>query len=132
MVCLHAQPRPPAMVDDRRDLPSARARCRLALLEALSGRLVDLDVPHVVKHHTENTAPSDPSERTIPALIIGDEWARVRVLYWDGEPFFTVWDAYTRYPTDEAGVDRLAVVLAGQWHDQSSAHARLPHVRSAR
>ncbi|MQA84083.1 MAG: hypothetical protein GEV03_05500 [Streptosporangiales bacterium] len=125
MVYAHARPCSSSVVDERSDLWSIRARCRLELLEALSARLADLGVPHLVKRHTDNAAPSDPSERTIPALIIGGEWARVRVLYWDGRPFFTVWDTYTRYPTDEAGVERLAVVLAGQWHDTRRASARI-------
>lgn len=115
---MHAHPGSSGAVGERNGLWSIRARRRLAALEALSAKLADLGVPHRVKHHTLNLAPSDPAERTIPALIIGGEWARVRVLYWDGSPYFTVWDAHTRYPTDLAGVDRLAAVIAGQWRDQ--------------
>lgn len=100
-----------------RDKAAGRRRERIELLEALSARLTLAGVPHMLKHHTPNLAPSDPAEDTIPAVIVAGEWCRVRVLYWDGVPCFVAWDAHTRFPTDDAGVDRLAAVLAAQWRD---------------
>lgn len=103
---------------------SIRYRTRLALLEALSARLSVVGVPHTLRRHTPNSAPTYEGEQTIPALDVGD-WARVRILYWlaldsDGpsEPWYVVWDSHTRWATDEDGVDRLASILATMWLDR--------------
>ena len=95
---------------------SRRYAERLRLLERLSERLTLANVPHAIRRHVVNGAPSPGDGPTIPVLVVADQW--VKVLYWSSVPMFVWPDLVRRWPCDEEGVDRLASTIAVAWHSR--------------
>lgn len=89
---------------------NARSRYqeRLEPLQRLSVRLAVSGVPNVLRRHEHNGAPSVGDGPTMPVVVLAGGWRWVKVLFWDGEPRFSYPYSYSRWPVDDAGVDRLA------------------------
>lgn len=106
-----------------REQPGNRYAKRLALLERLSERLTALGVPHILYRHLPNGAPSPGDAWTMPVIDVRAGWRQIKVLYWDRQPRFAYRYAYSRYPVDDTGIDRLALRVAV---DYENAHACTP------
>ncbi|MQA87201.1 MAG: hypothetical protein GEV03_21875 [Streptosporangiales bacterium] len=97
---------------------------RLDLLERLAARLETANVPAAVKRYVPNAAPSSEADNYMPVLRVGGDWRWVKCLYWGGVPMFTYPDSITRYSTDDAGIERLASLIAMEWHDHRARQLR--------
>lgn len=98
---------------------SQKNSTRILLLSPLFDRLRLANVPVRMTKIT-NTAPSDGEKDYMPVIVIGDDWLYVKVLYWEGVPYFAVFDSYTKRPTTPEGIDQLASLLTMKWNDNKA------------
>lgn len=89
------------------------------LLASLFDRLKMANVP-VRMTNICNTAPSVSEPDYMPVIAIDGDWLYVKVLYWEGIPYFTAFDSFTKRRTDEEGVDQLTSLLVMKWNDRKA------------